>query len=68
MNELTIGEFILGSAIGMWPVTILVIIMTIGLAICEWRDEREAKKHRRNNINGMFIVSDMTRRDNNDSW
>lgn len=68
MNELTIGEFILRSAIGMWPVTILVMIMTIGLGICEWRDEREAKKYRRNNINGMFIVSDMKRRDNNDSW
>lgn len=59
MSDLTLFELILGIAIGMWPVTVIVVIMTIGLAISEWRDEREAKRNRREIIARRHIVADM---------
>lgn len=59
MSDLTLFEFMIGTAIGMWPVTIMIIILTIGLGIYEWREEREAKKNRRKNTNGRYVVPDI---------
>ena len=58
MSDLTLLELMIGMAAGMWPVTVIVVIMTIGLAISEWRDER-AEKNRRKIIARRHNIADM---------
>jgi hypothetical protein len=58
MSDLTLTEFIIGAAIGMWPVTVITTIMIIGLGISEWRDER-AEKNRRKIIARRHNIADM---------